>query len=203
MNPSRLLAFGAATLVAAAVVAGCGSDNRGSGTVPRAGEGASAPSSSAAPGGSAPRVGEPLNTSTLSSDPCSAVSASKLSELGLADGTSRESAVGPSCYWKQTAADANRVDLTANPKNTNGLSDIYDQKAEFAYFEETQVAGYPAVYASDADQRSSGDCTLHVGVTDQLAVQVSTQFLREPDKANPCPVAEKVAVAMVETLKGG
>ncbi|WP_116043092.1 DUF3558 domain-containing protein [Amycolatopsis palatopharyngis] len=165
-----------------------------------------APTGSASPDapstGSAPQVSDPIDPSAISADACGALTPAQLDTLGLTAGTPRQSAVGPSCYWKVAAEDANRIDFTLVEQNSGGLSDIYDQRTEFAYFEETEVSGYPAVYASDADQRTSGFCTMYVGLNDNVAMSAGSQFLTGSDLSDPCPVVAEAAESMIETLKG-
>jgi hypothetical protein len=49
------------------------------------------------------------------------------------------------------------------------------------------------------DKRAQGGCDLWVGVTDDVAVSVSTVFL----EVDPCPVAERFATAVVDGLLTG
>ncbi|QFU94713.1 DUF3558 domain-containing protein [Amycolatopsis sp. YIM 10] len=215
MNSQRLVGLTAAALATGALLAGCGGGKEGSaGDIPTAtvpggkppassspsGEESSAPGGST---GSAPKVSSPIDTQKFASDVCAMISDAKVSELGLTDATPRDSSTGPTCNWNFTDAATNRMDISAQAKNPNGLSDIYDQKDEFAYFEPMEVAGYPAVYADVTDARSGGDCSLYVGLNDQFAVRVSSSLSTGPDESKPCPVVEKTAEAMIDTVKGG
>lgn len=178
-------------------VPGSGGDNGG------VSSSASEPQSPGAAGsGSAPQVSAPVDPSVITGDACAALDPARLDTLGLTEGTSRQSAAGGSCYWNFAEEDANRIDVTVLEQNSGGLGDIYDQRSEFAYFEETEVGGHPAVYASDADQRSSGFCSLFVGLNDNVAMLVGAQFLTGPDVSDPCPVVADAAGSMIETLKG-
>ncbi|SFA80408.1 Protein of unknown function [Amycolatopsis marina] len=152
--------------------------------------------------GSAPPVHDPVDASAATADACGVLTPAQLDALGLTEGTPRQSAAGPSCYWDFAAEDANRIDFAIVEGNSNGLSDIYDQRAEYAYFEETEVGGHPAVYASEADHRDSGVCWMYVGLNDSVAMAVGSQFLAGPDQSDPCPVVARAAESMIETLKG-
>lgn len=152
--------------------------------------------------GSAPPVGDPIDPSGVAADACGVLTPAQLDTLGLTEGTPRQSAAGPSCYWRLAAEDGNRIDFALLEQNSGGLSDIYDQRAEYAYFEETQVGGHPAVYASEADQRDSGFCMMYVGLNDSVAMAVGSQFLAGADQSDPCPVVATAAESMIETLKG-
>jgi len=153
--------------------------------------------------GSAPKVDSPLNPAPLLSDACSALSSSQLSTLGLETGKPRTTGTGATCTWQYSDGTSNTLNIAPMTPNKNGLSDLYDQKAEKAYFEPTRIAGYPALYADITDDRNRGRCSLYVGVTDQLAVYILTQLDDGADVSKPCPVADKVGAAMVQTLKEG
>ncbi len=95
----------------------------------------------------------------------------------------------------------NSVGITVVPQNTGGISDIYAQKAQQAYFEPVSINGYPGVYSAKADHRADGNCQLWVGVTDQLAVAVTPLISTGQNKSNPCGIAEKFAAVMIKHLK--
>jgi hypothetical protein len=86
------------------------------------------------------------------------------------------------------------VTLSPATSRGGGLGEIYEQKDSQQYFEPVDIEGYPAVYASVLDQRESGGCTLWVGTSDDLAVEITTSFL----EVDPCPVAERFAAGMIE-----
>jgi len=153
--------------------------------------------------GSAPKVSSPLNPAPLLSDACSGLSASQVSSFGLKTGQPRTIETGTTCSWRYNDGTSNTVNISPLVPNKNGLSDLYDQKDSKAYFEPTQIAGYPAVYTDIVDSRNRGRCSLYVGVTDQLAVFVFTQLDDGADVTKPCPVADKIGAAMVQTLKKG
>ncbi len=202
-----------AAVVAGALLAGCGATVAGSaGNIPTAtlpgGPPSTGESDRSAPSGgaggwtgAAPTVPDPVDTQTFTRDVCATLSEAKLSELGLYDTTPREGPTGPTCNWNFVESDTSRVDISAMELNPNGLSDIYDQQAEFGYFEPTEVAGHPAAYASIVDHRGGGDCSLWVGINDQFAVSVSTSLGTGIDDSRSCAIAEEVATAMVDTLK--
>ena len=197
--------------LAALALAGCSTTTGGTAN-PAATSGTPDSASSSADGGGgdgAPKVSSPLDPAKLKSDPCSVLSASQRSTLGLEDGTPRSSSAGASCAWIYTGDEtrSSRIDIAADP-NTDGLAGIYDLyakggKDQYEYWEPADVSGYPAVYAATKDFRAQGQCKLLVGVTDTQAVQVFTQIGNGPGATQPCPYAEKAAEAMIQTLKEG
>ncbi|GAA4537773.1 DUF3558 domain-containing protein [Amycolatopsis samaneae] len=188
-----------AVAAAALTVAGCSGTTGGTAApAPSSADSATGPG-----GGSAPKVPAPLNVSSLQSNACAALSPAKLSTLKLGTGTPRSSSGNPSCVYTYTDEPGNQINLAVVTDNKNGLSDVYDTKANQEYFEPTQVAGYPGVYAAAKDYRTSGQCGLFVGVTDQLSVKILAQLDRGSDAKTPCPVVEKIGEAMIQTLKEG
>jgi hypothetical protein len=202
MSTSRALRLGALAIAAVGALSACSSGSSGGGnSIPSLGSSAAPPASSGAT--LAPSVPQALSADGLVADPCSALSAAQVKQIGLTGaGTSSRDQAGPSCKWKSATSDSNVVYIAPMTANANGLSDIYAGKAKDKYFEATTVASYPAVYADITDNRTGGDCTLWVGVTDQLAVFVSTQIGQGSNKSNPCPVVERVATAMIKHLQG-
>ncbi|HVV14048.1 DUF3558 domain-containing protein [Amycolatopsis sp.] len=199
MNKVRAIRLGAAAIAAAGVLSAC-SGNSGTPT-PVGSTGSSAAASSSA-AQLAPSVPSPLPTDQLVSNPCSALSADQVTQTGLTGaGQADQDQAGPRCMWKSATSTFNYVYISPVTANKNGLSNIYALKAQDAYFEPTTVSGYPAVYASIQDTRSAGNCSLWVGVTDQLAVSVTAQIGSGPNKSNPCPVAERIATAMITHLQ--
>lgn len=197
----RLLAAGA-LVFAALAVAGCSGKTRGTAAPePTAESGSETTSRSAAD--SAPRVPQPLNTANITSDACATIDSAGRSRLSLGDGTPRSTGNGPSCTFQEAADPGNQIDVTTVTANKNGLQDVYDTKANDAYFEETQVSGYPAVYAAALDDRKNGKCGLFVGVTDELAVNILVQYDNGAGASDPCSVAQKFGEATVQTLMGG
>ncbi|WP_336162017.1 DUF3558 domain-containing protein [Amycolatopsis sp. VC5-11] len=179
-----------------ALLAAC--SNGGSPDAPPA---SSAPSSSSA-GDSSLAVPAPLQTDGLIDNPCSALSDSQLTQIGLLTGGRVTSGPPKSCRWKSSSNELNSISLAPLPQNKGGISDIYAQKAKQAYFEPVKVSDYPGLFAATDDARSDGSCQLWVGVTDQLAVSIITGISSGPNKSDPCPIAKKVGDALVTHLKG-
>ncbi|WP_410634692.1 DUF3558 domain-containing protein [Amycolatopsis sp. cmx-4-83] len=195
----RLLAV-PALACAVLAVAGCGGKTRG--TANAAPSTAESSSETRSVADTAPRVPSPLNAGSITSDACATQSASTRSELGLGEGEPRTTGNGPSCTFTETADTGNQIDVTTVTANKNGLQDVYDTKANDAYWGETQAAGYPAVYAAAVDDRKSGKCGLFVAVTDELAVNILVQYDDGAGASDPCSVAQKFGEAMIHTLGG-
>ena len=197
----RLLAVPALAFAVLAV-AGCAGRTGGTANPAPTAESSSTETSRSA-ADSAPRVPSPLNAASITSDSCATLSATARSTLSLGDGTPRSTANGPSCTFQEAADPGNQIDVTTVTANKNGLQDVYDTKANDAYFGETQVSGYPAVSAAAADDRKDGKCGLFVGVTDELAVNILVQYDNGAGAADPCSVAQKFGESMIQTLMGG
>jgi hypothetical protein len=183
-------------VAASVLLVGCGSGSNGS-----TGTSTSAAPSSAA-GDPSLKVPAPLPADGLIDNPCSALSNSELTDIGLLTSGQVNAESPKLCRWKSSTNELNSISLSAVPQNKGGISDIYAQKARSAYFEPVTLSGYPGVYASTDDARPSGSCQLWVGVTDQLAVSIITGISSGPNKTDPCPIAKKVGDGMVAHLEG-
>jgi hypothetical protein len=154
----------------------------------------------------APDVDDPLDAAKQLDDPCTSLGSGQVGALGLrepaipGDKSSFED-LGPYCSWRD---EANRVDFTVAyiVPNQNGLADLYrgQESGQWAYWEPTTVSGYPGVWQAAGDNRDLGQCTISVGVNDQLHFSVTSRRA-EPDKA--CEQVKEIASAVVDTLKGG
>lgn len=159
------------------------------------------PSGNSLPG-EAPRVNKPLDPAPLVGQPCDALSAQDRADLGLAEGRTRDMATldAKACSWKFTKESLNRADLAVITANPDGLSTIYRNKDNNAYFEPTEISGYPAAYTSIIDDRDSGTCELWVGVNDQTTLFIVASLENGDATTDPCPVAGQVAEAAIDTL---
>jgi hypothetical protein len=147
----------------------------------------------------APEVPDPLEVDGIVDDPCAALGREQFGDLGIeGPGERRESRAEPACDWRMTSSRLHSITITARTED-RGLRSVYGRQDSQQYFEPTEVDGYPAVFASPLDQRGNGNCTLHVGLTDDLTATVETHFLDQ----DPCPVTEDAAAAMLDHVREG
>lgn len=200
----------ASVLAVAAAGVSCSADTDGV-AQPATGE-LSALKSSAAP---ERRVSDPLDITPYLSLPCDLVSPEMLEELGTSPGEATPrlpeddeiaAETGPGCSW--SGEDEGSVGVNINSGNkergVGGLRghEIMRDQGWYDLWEETSVAGYPAVYMGISDSRHRGDCGLVVGIADDMTFGVSAASFREnPQKA--CQVAAEVAADVIGTLKAG
>ncbi|WP_194906718.1 DUF3558 domain-containing protein [Catenulispora rubra] len=165
--------------------------------------------SGSTPGGqpdshSAPRVPAALKTATLLQDPCKLVPDGQAGQLGTKPGVTSDDTANPGCVLISTFSSNNKISFNAVPADTSGLSAVYDQKLNAAYFEPLTIDGYPALHAGNEDKREYGQCTSYVGVTDQLYFKVNADILDGPNSHSPCAIADRFATAIVQNMvKGG
>ncbi len=194
----------------AAVSVSCSADTDG--VAQPATDEVSASASSAAP---ERRVSDPLDITPYLSRPCDLVSPKMLEKLGTSsdEATPRlpeddkiAAETGPGCSW--SGEDEGSVGVNINSVNKErGLGgmrghEIMRDQGWYDLWEETSVAGYPAVYMGISDSRHRGDCDLVVGIADDMTFGVAAASFREnPQKA--CEVAVEVAADVIENLKAG
>lgn len=200
----RSIQFLPVAIAAVAVLAGGCSDQKSGDPTPMP-----SPSQlpSQLPKDGAPAVAEPIkNTSSVETDPCSAVKTAQVEEFGgkVEKTVIDDGALGKNCGWIFEEGPSN-VNAGLVVGNKEGLSSLYAKKAqgEFATFKSVDpIEGYPAViYGTTAGRE--GLCNLAVGLRDDLVYTVVPQlYSGNPMVKDPCGMATKVAAAAIKNLKG-
>lgn len=152
-----------------------------------------------------PTVTNPLDVSTLKSDPSTALSSNQLQKLGLAPSKKGSTPLSDYCKYEYTD-EYSFVEIGVLKRFKNGLADIYSRKKAFNTFEITQIAGYPAVYANlyHFEVEKAQTCRLYVGLTDTCVVVVYPDLVSgTSDYGQPCDVSKQTAKAMIQNLKDG
>jgi hypothetical protein len=200
----------AAAVVAALgiMLAGCTSEAPGTASPAPT----TAGSSSAPADPNVPKVPAPLDVSKYVGDPCSIVPAAALSALRFTDAGKSQAfeggqGAGPNCGW-QIRGDGQSMQViiaTVNrDQGTGGLAGLYaaHQSGQLLKFLEPapDVEGYPAIYIDTRDRRPAGNCSLDVGVADDLAIAVNSGGYQ--GQQDSCDAVQQVAAAVIKTLKG-
>ncbi|OLF06335.1 hypothetical protein BLA60_32385 [Actinophytocola xinjiangensis] len=190
-------------LVVAALVVGCTSTSAGE---PLPGD-TLVPGSTAPDSHDAPRVDEPLDAARYLNDPCAVLGREQLAGFGVvgpgqADtGSTLADTVGPQCFWQTSPEENSTIGVGFVVRDQVGLATLYALRDEQAYFEETTVGDYPAVFHSYADQRADGICNISVGISNTLFFRTSEYG--DTDATRSCARAKNVAEAVVTTLRKG
>ncbi|MGW4521980.1 DUF3558 domain-containing protein [Amycolatopsis sp. NPDC004378] len=210
---TRASALGGAVLVACAFVAGCTSETGGSATPVNS---ASSPAPSAAgPTGDVPKVTTPLDATKYVGDPCALVPGDELARLKFTDpgaprlgDTTPEGQAGPSCGWKISGEGVSLLVILgtgnrdAGAGGLAGIQAAYERPKSVVKFVERapDVEGQPALYFDTRDRRPIGNCSMAVGLADDLAVAVFAEGYE--GQQDSCDAAQGAAAAMVKTLRG-
>lgn len=195
----------AGTVVLGTALVGCSST---SGEAQPAGQPSNAPqnTSSQIAGKPAPKVTTPLDPAKFIADPCAVLTEQQKAKFQVTGEPRRGNASNgdASCTWTTGGTVPATVGINFDQSTGDGLQRLYDLDASKqwvdGYFEPTDVGGYPAAYVGVADTRPSGDCTLTVGVSDQLVF--ATDVFGEPG-TDGCKATKTVASAMLDTIKAG
>jgi uncharacterized protein DUF3558 len=163
---------------------------------------ASSSTSSSAP--LAPKVQNPLPASVISKHPCdSALTAAQLTQLfgEVPSARHTDNAAGPGCGWTKASTSAG-INIAWMTGLKDGLSDYYAQKQSDAYQQPADIGDYPAVVYNSTESTPVGDCSVGVGIADNLAFDVhfvvgSNRYGQQ----NPCDVAKVVAHDVLDNLK--
>lgn len=200
MSPPR---WACAVVAGAAgvLLAGCSAETSGT---PAPTSAPSEPGAPSASGGVAPDVRTPLQPGRYLQQPCALLTSDQVNQLGVADDNggddSRSDPAGAQCGWTEAGTG---LGVVWESTNRGGLDDIYAQRDYLEYFEPTQVQGFPAVFASALDSRSTGDCVLHVGVNAQDVFFVKFKAPDPPLQDRSCQQARRAAGWVLDTLRKG
>lgn len=152
----------------------------------------------------APRVATPLDATHLLDRPCATLSDDQLTGFGVGragepdpGGSGVAKTVGPSCEWSAEDGSRNGITITWYTEGKTGLANHYDHRDEAAYFMETTVDRYPAVFVDWQDLRDAGSCAIVVGVSDTLTFGVTTTGELDTDA---CDRTKQVAAAVIQNL---
>jgi hypothetical protein len=153
--------------------------------------------------GGAPKVAKPLNGSGPAATPCSSLTQSQLTDLGITTVQGHDASITgvAICSWTDdTTGDG--IGISWQTRLGDGLATLYSERAQQGYWQPTTVDAYPAVFADLADLRSQGDCSLDVGVSDQLSFTSKYTSTRPEIGSKSCQLAQQAAADVIKNLGG-
>lgn len=151
----------------------------------------------------APRVDDPLATEAKRAYPCASLTDAQAVAAGAPPGTEHRTlhdAGGAACLWEPEASAEGAKITVSWPSDTPDLDVLYGRRDEQAYFEETVLQGYPAVFADQNDWRDR-HCVLYVGVSDDAVFSTAVDTFGEGGPPGPCDAARKAAESVVDNLR--
>lgn len=157
------------------------------------------------PSDGAPKVENPIDVSHFEQKPCDALTAEQANALNVdPKGTRADISFGAGCLWRNPASGGGVI-INFLSKAKDGLSDTYrsNNRGEFKYFEPIEdLEGFPAAaWATDTEEPTS-DCSITVGITDQLAIQTRTELSRNNvGHKDPCEAGMTATGKMLATMK--
>lgn len=157
------------------------------------------------PDSGAPKVENPLDTARFETEPCSVSPLAALEKAGMEFRKAEEEpgfTAGPRCKWFYRQDRYGVISGTFTAISDRGLSDLYDQRDEWAYFQELTIAGYPAVMYDGIERRDTGDCPLAVGIRDDQTYDITASLdTQHPNRKDPCKVAKAFVEIALKTMK--
>jgi len=151
----------------------------------------------------APTVPAPVDATRFLVDPCTALSPRARTSIGLDSQELEERDPGPGCSWAFTMDGDSWFGYWLLASNTGGLDDIYwAPRTGWAYFEPVEVLDHPAVLASITDERHQGRCVLIVGLSNQLAMQVTVELSPRLAQGDACTLLTAGAGLFVGGMRG-
>lgn len=202
-----------------ACLVGCTSLTTGSaqpGGSPDAGHRATAPPSGPAKPGpqnryGAPKVTQPLDVTKYVQQPCSALTAAQLHELGVTKaGQADHDDGGSTCSYNPTHGVAYTIQFNVHfpDSEPQGLANAY-WNADGPSFDKEflkrlpDIEGVPEV--TEPIQNTDGGCYIYLGATDQIsyATGVTASSSDQPQYQKACSIAQQLAVDVTRTMRSG
>jgi hypothetical protein len=159
------------------------------------------------PSAGAPKVAMPLPSSLIKGDPCKALTAEQIKALFSGAQPelqpARDTGAAMQCRWANIDLGSS-VGIQLVYAWNDGLSRVYATKGQGFFKELEPVQGYPVVAYGPTDDRSSGMCSVAVGIADNAAFEADAALARSKvGQSDPCDAARKIADFAVTTLKAG
>ncbi|WP_158846361.1 DUF3558 domain-containing protein [Saccharothrix deserti] len=154
--------------------------------------------------GKAPAITGPELDLSKFSGPCDMLTSAQLSARGVTKaGEERAAPTGRGCDWTPDDRAFGTSFGATFLTESKGLDGFYQNRDDFAVFEPTEVAGYPAVN-SDLIDIKSGSCSTAVGVAkgEGFVVQINVNDKKLPEYGNPCSVSSAIAETVIGNLRG-
>jgi hypothetical protein len=196
----------AAVLLTGLTLSACSQSTTGTGMPTPGFSAPDSPTGTSSTAAAAPTVSNPLDVTKFEKNPCGLLSAAQANQILKVTRTvvTPGATDNPICAWENDGRDGVSIGLVGGQ---GGLSTVYRQHhtGDPGYFIPiASVAGYPGLFASVADLRSKGSCTVAVGVRDDEVMTVNMDWVvQAPGQGDPCQLAKKAAELAVATLKGG
>ncbi|MEC3980851.1 DUF3558 domain-containing protein [Amycolatopsis sp. H20-H5] len=163
-------------------------------------------SSQGNPGSGLPTITNPLPASVIQGDPCSVLTTAQLATLFSATphrNAATDTGAAKSCSWSDLDK-GSLVGIQLVYAWQDGLGHVYAKKNEGFFKELEPLHGYPVVAYGPSDDRSTGRCSVAVGVAGNAAFQADATLARSKvGQADPCDAARNIADLALTTLKGG
>lgn len=160
----------------------------------------------------APDIAQPLDVSSLTHNPCDAITDTQVESFpGTLDETQTSpttaGGAGTACGWIFDGPRYSYGSISGGivpPTPTHhGLSSIYDGRDAAKVFRPIKsINGYPAVIYSGSGPIESGSCRMSVGLRNDTAYRIQTMLDADhPSYDKPCRMARKLAGYIVQNLK--
>lgn len=164
------------------------------------------------PKNGAPDIPNPLDVSTLTSNPCEVLTKQQVESFpgSLSEDThslpTTAGGAGKACSWiftgKRYSIGAISGGIVPPTSTHHGLSSIYDGRESADVFRPITVHDYPAVIYSATGAIGSGACRMSVGLRNDTAYRIQTGLAgNHPSYEKPCRMAKKLAGYIVRNLK--
>lgn len=157
------------------------------------------------PSDGAPKVENPIDASAFEQNPCDALTPGQTSKLNVpAAGKAADTEFGKGCIWRNPdSGGATGISFLSSIRR--GLSIAYAEQdaGYYKYFKPVDdLEGFPAAIFDTRTDKPTSQCSITVGLADDLAFQTLTNLSRNNiGQKDPCEVGELATREMLKTIK--
>lgn len=157
------------------------------------------------PSDGAPRVEDPLDAARFEQEPCDVLTPADAETLNVPPtGEQSGDAYGQRCHWHNSDTGGSLF-VTFFSGVDRGLSSFYEESrgSKWKYFERIDdIEGHPAVAYNIKEDPPKYDCSVAVGLIDELAFSAGVKLSNaNVGHSDPCALAAKAAGMMTRTMQ--
>jgi hypothetical protein len=157
------------------------------------------------PSNGAPKVENPIDATHFEQNPCDALTPAQASRLNVPpEGQAADTEFGGGCIWRNPdSGGATGISFLSSVRR--GLSIAYAEESAgyYRYFKPIDdLEGFPAAIFDTGTDKPTSQCSITVGLSDDLAFQTLTNLSRANiGKTDPCEAGVMATREMLKTIK--
>jgi hypothetical protein len=157
------------------------------------------------PSDGAPKVENPIDATHFEDNPCDALTPAQASGLNVQpDGQPADTDFGEGCIWRNPdTGGATGISFLSSVRRGLSIAYAEDDAGYYKYFKPIDdLEGFPAAIFDTGTDKPTSQCSITVGLADDLAFQTLTNLSRANiGKKDPCEAGVTATREMLKTIK--